>query len=275
MIDLKSDEELDLMRIGGEILQDTLHKVLKKAVPGVTLSYLDQLAERNIESLGGESSFKKVKNYKWTICGCVNDVVVHGIPDDYRLKDGDVLGIDCGVYYKGFHTDAAWTKIIQNEKLPARNATQSVAGGKVNNENREVEKFIKTGKQAFYKALEQVKAGNHIYDISKAIQDTVESAGFSPVRSLVGHGVGRELHEEPEIPCFVKRERKKTPVIEKGMTLAIEVIYNMGSYKVTYKGNDGWTIATVDGKISGLFESTVAVMSHGCVVLTTVESRLI
>lgn len=261
MINLKTDEELKIMQKGGEILRDTIVKTLKAAVAGVALSQLDKIAESNIRKLGGEPSFQKVKDFKWTICACVNDVVVHGIPDDYILKDGDVLGIDCGVYYRGFHTDAAWTKIVKNEKL------------KVKKENKEAERFIEAGKKAFFEALKQVKEGNHIYDISQAIESIIEKAGYSPVRSLVGHGVGRNLHEEPEIPCFIKNSRERTPVIKIGMALAVEVIYNMGSYKVKYPGFDGWTITTEDGKISGLFESTVAVMSHGCVVLTQVESE--
>ncbi len=260
MIDLKTDEELLIMQKGGEILRDTLQKTLKEAVSGVTLSYLDQFAEENIKNMGGESSFKKVRGYKWTICSCVNDVVVHGIPDDYVLKDGDTVGIDCGVFYKGFHTDAAWTKRIRS------NVNKNTKGD-------ETDKFIKAGEIAFKRAVDKVKIGNYIYDISKAIEENIKKEGYSPVRTLVGHGVGRELHEEPEIPCFVNCDREKTPQIVKGMALAVEVIYNMGSYKVNYSGNDGWTITTVDGKISGLFESTVAVMSYGGVVLTPIESE--
>lgn len=262
MIDLKTDKELLIMQEGGEILRDTLQKTLKEAVPGVTLSYLDQFAEKNIKNMGGESSFKKVKGYKWTICGCVNDVVVHGIPNNYVLKDGDTVGIDCGVFYKGFHTDAAWTKRVRS------NDNKNTKGD-------ETDKFIKAGENAFKHAIDKVKIGNYIYDISKAIEDNIKKEGYSPVKTLVGHGVGRELHEDPEIPCYVNRNRLMTPQIVQGMALAVEVIYNEGSYKVGYSGNDGWTIATVDGKISGLFESTVAVLSYGGVVLTPMKSELI
>ena len=198
------------------------------------------------------ASFKKVKGYHWTICACVNDVLVHGIPDDYVLQDGDVVGIDCGVYYKGFHTDSAWTKrvsVVSQDKLD------------------EVDTFLEVGKTALTKAIAQVKAGNYIYDISKAIQDTVEKGGYQVVRTLVGHGVGRELHEEPEIPGLVNKERFATPQVASGMTLAVEVIYNMGSGEVVLSDRDGWTIRTKDGRISGLFEATVAVADHGSVVL--------
>ncbi len=250
MIQLKSPQEIEIMKIGGKILQDVLRDLLKEAKPAVTLSYLDRLAEKKILSQGGAPSFKKVKGYNYTICACVNDVVVHGIPTDYKLLPEDIIGIDCGVYYQGFHTDAAWTKRVQSKK------------------DDDIDRFLKAGEKAFYEAIKQVKVGNYIYDISKAIQDNVESEGYSVVKTLVGHGVGRQLHEEPEIPGFVNKKRHETPEIIPGMTLAIEVIYNMGKADVIYKGNDGWTIATRDGKISGLFEATVAITPHGCLVLT-------
>lgn len=256
MIHLKSPQEIEIMRTGGKILHDVLQSVLKEVKVGVTLSYLDKLAENLIISSAASPSFKKVKGYKWTICACVNDVVVHGIPTDYKIAEGDVVGIDCGVYHQGFHTDAAWT--VRGQRLEVRGQSKK----------DEIDKFISIGEEAFRQAIKQVKLGNYIYDISKAIQDNVEGAGYSVVKTLVGHGVGKKLHEEPEIPCFTKGKREMTPEIVPGMVLAIEVIYNMGSKEVVYKGNDGWTIATKDGKISGLFEATVASTTHGCLVLT-------
>ncbi|MBI4990619.1 type I methionyl aminopeptidase [Candidatus Gottesmanbacteria bacterium] len=256
MIHLKTPQEIEIMKIGGKILKDVLKSVREEAKPGVKLSYLDELAQNLIVSKGASPSFKRVKGYKWTICACVNDVVVHGIPTDYKIAEGDVVGIDCGVYYQGFHTDAAWTIKVENGKW------------KMESGKDEVDRFLETGEKAFREAIKQVKLGNYIYDISKAIQDNVEGANYSVVKTLVGHGVGRELHEEPEIPCFTKGKREMTPELVTGMVLAIEIIYNMGSKEVVYKGNDGWTIATKDGRISGLFEATVAVTSHGCLVLT-------
>lgn len=253
MVDLKTPQEIKLMQKGGEILHKILLKLLDDAKVGVTLRELDQTAQRLILENGGKPSFKMVAGYKWSICACVNDVVVHGIPNDYALKDGDILGIDCGVFLGGFHTDHAWTKIV---------------GDKNKNENREKKIFLEVGLSAFKKAINQARPGNYIYDISAAIQNTVEDSGFNVVRSLLGHGVGRKLHEDPEIPGFIKGKREESPKIVPGMVLAIEVIYNLGDCEVIYKGNDGWTIATKDGKISGLFEATVAITSRGASVLT-------
>lgn len=234
---------------GGKILHQVLRRTLDKAGEGVKLIELDGFAEELIRNQGAQSSFKRVKGYKWTLCTCVNDVVVHGIPTDYILKKGDLIGIDCGVYHQGFHTDAAVTKIIGD-------------GDKALND------FISTGRDALTKAIQQVKIGNYIHDISQTIQQIIEKKGYSVVRNLVGHGVGRNLHEEPEVPGFVNCVRIKTPRITSGMVLAIEVIYNMGSSEVIYSGDDGWTIATKDGRISGLFEDTVAATSRGNIVLT-------
>ncbi|MBI3380042.1 type I methionyl aminopeptidase [Candidatus Gottesmanbacteria bacterium] len=253
MVDLKTPEEISLMRKGGEILHKILLKLLDDARVGVRLKDLDQTAENLIFSAGGKPSFQMVPGYKWTICACVNDVVVHGIPDEYILQEGDLLGIDCGIYLDGFHTDHAWSKIVTNGKQ---------------SDYKEKTNFLDTGEKAFTEAIKQAQPGNYIYDISKAIQDNIEADGYSVVRSLVGHGVGRKLHEDPEVPGFTKGKRQSSLKIIPGMVLATEVIYNLGSADVVYKGNDGWTIATKDGKISGLFEATVAITSRGGFVLT-------
>lgn len=264
MINLKNDSEIEIMGKGGLILTEVLSLVTKEARCGVRLIELDKMAEGEINSRGGRSSFKTVEDYRWTICAAVNDVVVHGIPNDYVLKKGDILGIDCGVLYNGFHTDCAWSLIVGN--------TNTLPGVKMVIGETQEEKFLSSGRNAWQKALKQVKKGNYIYDISKTIQENVEKDGFNVVRTLVGHGVGKQLHEAPEVPGFVKMAREKTPQIVPGMVLAVEVIYNLGSPDVVYKGNDGWTIATKDGTISGLFEATVAVMSHGSYVLTPIGS---
>lgn len=247
-------------------MAEVLRKVLYEAREGVTTAELDQLAEKLIIQNGAECSFKKVKDYKWTICASVNDVVVHGIPSDYRLKAGDILGIDCGVYLNGFHTDCAWSIIIGNKGTYPENKfllgeNSNLAGN---------EKFLAIGRKAWFEAIKMVKKGNYIYDISRAIQSNVEKGGYSVVYSLVGHGVGKELHEAPEVPGYINKDRKRTPLITKGMVLAIEVIYNLGGPDVVYNRNDGWTIAAKDGTISGLFEATVAVTSHGSYVLTPI-----
>lgn len=249
MINIKTSEEIEIMKKSGKILHLVLEKLYESTKEGIKLIELDKLAEELIAQNGGRPSFKTVENYKWTICACVNDVVVHGIPTEYTIKKGDVVGIDCGVLYQGFHTDSAWTKYIDGQ-------------------DKEIIKFLSTGEQTLKKAIQQVKIGNFIFDISKCIQESVEKGGYSVVRNLVGHGVGKNLHEVPEVPGVVKKPREQTPQIVEGMVLAVEIIYNMGRSEVTYKGNDGWTIATKDGKISGLFEATVAATNHGCIVLT-------
>jgi len=254
MIHYRASEEIEIMKEGGKILALTLDHVLKAVKPGIKLSELDAIAEHEIVSRGGYPSFKKVPGYHWTICACLNDVVVHGIPDDTKIQPGDVVGIDCGVYYKGFHTDSSWTI-----RVP-----------KPGSEQKDVDNFLNVGAHALHKAIKTVKVGNYIYDISKTIQEIVEGAGFSVARTLVGHGVGRELHEDPEIPGFVRLKRERTPQIKLGMTLAVEVIYMMGGSDIAYRKNDEWTIRTKDGTLSGLFEATVAVSSHGCIVLTKI-----
>jgi methionyl aminopeptidase len=256
MIHLKTQKELQTMAEGGKILSEAMDDTLSKVRAGIKLSELDSAAEQAIIARGATASFKKVKGYRWTICACVNDVVVHGIPNDYLVKDNDVVGIDCGVYYKGFHTDASWTVRVRGKEI---------------RKNDEVDDFLKVGREALFEGINQVKEGNFIYDISKAIGAKVEGSGYSVVRTLVGHGIGRALHEDPEVPGRASGIREKTPQIVQGMALAVEVIYAMGAPEVVYRGDDGWTISTKDGKISGLFEATVAVTDHGCIVLTLKE----
>lgn len=250
MIDTKTPEEIEIMKVGGKMLADTLFEVLDKARPGMTEIEVDAMADRLISEKGGEAAFKKVKGYHHATCISTNNVVVHGIPSDYKFKDGDVLGVDCGVFYKGFYTDMS----------------QSIIVGK--SENPEVEKFIKVGKEALDEAVKVAVLGNRIGHISQKIQEIVEENGYSVVRSLIGHGVGRELHEEPEVPGYLNKKIEKTPLLKPGMTIAVEVIYNMGRFEVSYPNDDGWTIATSDGKLSGLFEITIAITEKGPLILT-------
>lgn len=255
MIDVKTREELEIMREGGKILAEVLKEVLKHAKAGASELELDKLAEKLILQKGGEPGFKKVEGYKHAICISTNDVVVHGIPTDYKLKEGDVVGIDCGVYYKGFHTDMAQTIRVQNSESRVQNSD-------------EIDKFLETGERAMWEGIKAAKAGNRVGDISKAIQKVVEDQGYSVVRSLIGHGVGRKLHEDPEIPGFLSEPIDKTPKLTIGMTIAIEAIYNMGKSEVVYSNGDGWTIKTKDRSLSGLFERTIAITEKGTIVLT-------
>lgn len=253
MTKLKSTREVKVMTEGGRILAEILSRIKKKAKAGTTTMELDREAEREILAAGGEPSFKKVPNYKFSTCLCVNDVIVHGLPTDYRLKEEDVLGIDVGIFYKGFHTDMAWTIIVGDQKSRV-----------INQDKR---KFLKMGEKALEKAINVALIGNHVGDISRIIEQTIEGENYSVVRALVGHGIGRNLHEDPQVPGFLSRLIDKTPFLEEGMTLAIEVIYNMGSADVIYK-DDGWTIATKDKSLSGLFEKTCAITKKGPIVLT-------
>lgn len=255
MINIKTPEEIEIMLVGGKILADVLFEVLKHAKVGVSELELDQLAEKLILERGGEPGFKKVEGYKHTICISTNDVVVHGIPTGYKLKVGDVVGIDCGVYYKGFHTDMAQTVRVKSEKLKIQNSG-------------EIDKFLEIGEKAMWEGIKAAKLGNRVGDVSKAIQDIVEGQGYSVVRSLIGHGVGRELHEDPEVPGFLDGSIMKTPLLKIGMTIAVEVIYNMGKSDVVYSNRDGWTIKSKDGSLSGLFERTIVIAKNGSLVLT-------
>lgn len=251
MIHIKTDEEIEIMRKSGSILGEVLRMVLESARPGVSELELDRLAEKLIRERGGEQGFMKVKGYYFTTCMSTNDVVVHGIPGGYKLKEGDVIGIDCGVYYKGFHTD-------MSESVRIKNGKPRFYTGSEKSED-EVDKFLSIGKKALNEAIKQARAGNRVGHISKMIQDIVEvNAGYSIVRSLIGHGVGRELHEEPEIPGVLMDKISNTALLKKNMTIAVEVIYNMGKPDVKLD-RDGWTIRTKDGKLAGLYERTIAV----------------
>lgn len=254
MINIKGEDDIKKMSQGGKILADVLSQVLENIRPGVSENELDKLAEKLIIENGGEPGFKKVKGYNNAICVSTNSVVVHGIPTDYRLKEGDVIGIDCGVFYKGFHTDMSETVRVKSLRL------------KVQNQDR-IDKFLEIGKKALKEGIKIAKAGNRVGDISKTIQDIVEGEGYSVVRSLVGHGVGRNLHEEPEIPGFLIGDINKTPLLRPGTVIAVEVIYNMGQPGVKVL-NDGWTIETLDKSISGVFEKTIAITANSPLILT-------
>jgi methionyl aminopeptidase len=255
MIKIKTAEELKIMQESGRILAETLWEVLKSVKPGVSELELDAMAEKLIREKGGEPGFQKVPGYKHATCISTNDVVVHGIPTEYKLKEGDILGIDCGVFYQGFHTDMAETVRVQNSEFRIQ--------------NDEVDKFLTVGKKALEAGIKQAAPGNHVGDISKAIQAIVEAEnGYAVVRSLVGHGVGRELHEEPEVPGYLVGEIAETPVLADGMVIAIEVIYNMGGPELVFANQDGWTLKTEDGSLAGLFERTIAITKSGPLILT-------
>ena len=234
------------MRKAGRIAALALAEVESHIKIGVSTKDLDKIAQSVILKNKAESSFKKVKGYKHCICTTPNDWVVHGVPGNYKLKKGDVIGIDLVAFYKGYHSDLAHTYIV---------------GG----EDRDKKKFLGVGEKALWRAISKAKIGNRIGDISSEIQNTVERAGYSVVKELVGHGVGKELHEDPLVPGIGKRGTGLE--IKEGMVLAIEIIYNMGKPDVSLL-SDNWTIISKDNSYSGLFERTVAVTRKGPVVLT-------
>ena len=266
MIDIKTPEEIKVMREGGKILSSVLSELLKNIKPGVTELEIDNLAEKLILKKGAKPGFKEVKGYNNSICVSTNNVVVHGVPTNYKFKAGDVVGIDCGVFYKGFHTDMAETVMVgaevDHKNFRVSNTGDSFSknnsnGVRANSENfvgsPRVYNFLETGKRALNETIKIAKAGNRVGHISKTIQNIVERQGYSIVRSLVGHGVGRTLHEEPEVPGFLTTKIEKTPILKNGMTIAIEVIYNMGKSGVLYSNDDGWTISTENKNISSPF----------------------
>jgi methionyl aminopeptidase len=253
MIKYKTDKEIEIMAEGGKKLSSILEELSHIAKPGIRTLDIDNYALKLIEECGGEPSFKRVPGYRHCTCITVNDEVVHGLPSQYTLQDGDIVGIDIGLYYKGFHTDTSMTVPI----------------GTV---SPRIKKFLQAGRDSLEMAVNQAISGNKVWDISKAMETPIKKAHFSPVKSLTGHGIGKELHEEPHIPCFALGKREESPTLEVGMCVAIETIYNEGSSQVVYKNNDNWTIASADGSLSAVFEMTVAVRKSEPQILTPLSS---
>lgn len=249
---IKDERQISIMREGGEKLSAVLECTLKKIKPGLSTGEIDLWIDQGILAKGAEASFKKVTGYHYASCVGVNDEVVHSLPSFEKIiKEGDLLKIDLGLYWQGFNTDLSWTVEVGN----------SDSGQK--------KKFLQAGKKALDEAIKVSLPGKRTGDISREIQKWIQKAGFTPVKVLTGHGIGRRLHEDPYVPCFLEGGTDSTPKLVPGMTLAIEVIYNQGRAEVVLE-NDGWTISTEDGKISGLFEKTIAVTENGPLILTPV-----
>lgn len=246
MSQIKTKQELELMKISGEIAAKALKKVREAAKIGISAQELDDIARFEVEKEGARPSFVTVENYKWTTCITFNEQVVHGIPNGRKLQEGDIVSVDIGALYHGYHSDMAI----------------SFGVGKI---EAQKEKFLETGKEALKKALEVAKAGNRIGDISQALQETIERAGYSIVKSLTGHGIGRQLHEEPMVPGFGKAGIGQQ--LKENMTIAIEAIYAQRSGEVFIE-EDGWTISTKDGSLGGLFEQSVVITKGKPIILT-------
>lgn len=248
MIIIKNDIEVDYMRFAGRLVGETLARLEEVIKPGVTTAELDKIAEEFILKHNAKPSFKGYHGFPASICASVNEEVVHGIPASRVLQDGDIISIDCGVILNGYQGDAARTIPVGNISANAK-------------------KLIDVTKESFFKGIEFANVGNKLTDISAAIQTYVESFDFSVVRDFVGHGIGKELHEDPEVPNFGRPGRG--PKLRHGMVLAIEPMVNIGRYHINVQSN-GWTVVTRDGSLSAHYENTVAILNNGPEILTLI-----
>jgi len=249
MLYFKTDEEVGFLKASNMLVSRTLAEVALHIQPGVTTIFLDQIAETFIHDNNAVPAFKGYGGFPNTLCTSVNEEVVHGIPSGYSLKEGDIISIDCGVILNGWYGDSAYTFAVGEIK-------------------EEVKRLLEFTKASLEEGVKAAVAGNRVGDISSAVQTKAESGGFTVVRELVGHGIGRKLHEPPEVPNFGKRGTG--PKMEKGLVICIEPMINLGS-KETYQTKDGWTIKTADGKPSAHFEYAVAVNKGKADQLTTFE----
>jgi methionyl aminopeptidase len=247
MIHYKTSEEVQIIKQGAQILGKAHGEVAKHIKEGVKTSFLDKIAEEYIRDNNGVPSFKGYNGFPSSLCISVNEVVVHGFPNSYILKDGDIISVDCGVFHQGFHSDSAYTYPV-GEVSP------------------QVLSLLKSTKDSLYLGIEKAVFGNRIGDIGFTIQKFVEAKGYTVVRELVGHGIGKNLHESPEVPNYGKRG--SGPLLKSGMVLAIEPMVNLGTRNIVQE-KDGWTIRTADRKQSAHYEHTVAIFEDRTEILTT------
>lgn len=250
MIYIKNKQDIELMRKACELTKEALYEVGVHIKSGVTTAELNKVAFDFIKKHGAIPSFLNYNGYPASICCSVNDVVVHGIPSKEVIKDGDIVSIDIGAYLNGFHGDCAKTFMVGNVSEKAK-------------------KLVEVTRQCFYEGIKYAKAGNRMGDIGNAIQMYASENGFSVVRDLVGHGIGREMHEDPSVPNYGEKGRGVRLV--KGMTLAIEPMINEGGYKVT-TDSDGWTVRTADHSLSSHYENTILITDNEPEILTKVKS---
>ena len=249
-VTIKSKKEIELMREAGKMLEEVHNKLADFVKPGISTLEIDQFGEKAIRDLGCVPNFLNYNGYPASICVSVNDEVVHGIPrKDRILQDGDIVSLDAGLIHEGYHSDAARTHAVGNI-------------------SEEAKRLIEVTKQSFFEVIILAVPGNHLFDISEAIQKYVESNGYSVVRDLVGHGIGTHLHEDPQIPNF--KQRRKGMKLRPGMTLAIEPMVNEGSYDVVWLDDD-WTVVTEDGSLAAHYENTIVITEDGCEILTLSE----
>lgn len=249
MLYLKTDEEVELLRQSHLLVSQTLAEIALHVKPGVTTLFLDKIAESFIRDHGALPGFKGYAGFPSTLCTSVNDAIVHGFPSDYVLKEGDIVSVDCGVILNGWNGDSAFTFAVGEIK-------------------EDVRRLLDYTRASLEEGVKEAVAGNRIGDISYAVQTKAESGGYTVVRELVGHGIGRKLHEQPEVPNYGKKGTG--PKMKKGLVICIEPMVNLGK-KETVQMRDGWTVKTIDGKPSAHFEYAVAVDKEKADVLTTFE----
>lgn len=249
-VTIKSPRELDIMRVAGRVVANTLQELRSVVEPGMTTKELDRITERSLRRQGAEPAFPYINNFPGSLCVSVNEEVVHGIPGKRRLRDGDIVKLDVGAIYDGYHGDAAVTAAV----------------GRIGEEAR---RLMEVTERALALGINAVRPDGHLYDIGAAIQDYVESQDFSVVRQYVGHGIGRGLHEDPTVPHF--RQSSRGMRLRPGMALTIEPMVNAGTYE-TRTLPDGWTVVTRDGRLSAQFEHTVVVTDSGNEITTLPET---
>jgi len=249
MITIKSLAEIEIMRENGKILAKIMEELKKKVRPGITTKELDKVAQDLVLKSGAKPSFKGYQNFPASLCTSINEEIVHCLPSNRALKEGDIISLDLGIFLKGFHVDMAVTLPVGEVKP-------------------EILRLIRVTKKALKRAIKKVRPGNTVGDIGNTIQRYVESQGFSVIKELCGHGIGRELHEEPEILNY--GQRHKGEKLKEGMTFCLEPMVTMGDWKIK-KSKDGYGYQTADGSLSAHFEQTVVVTKNGCQVLTSLE----
>lgn len=250
MVKYKTKEEIETMMRGGKKLRKVVGKLIDFITSGIRTEQIDKLAGKLITEEGGEPSFKKVKDYHWGTCLPINEQVVHTPPSSRTLKSGNLLTLDIGMYYQGFHTDYATSLIVGSQT------------------NTDKTKFLAVGKKTLDKAIQKTKAGAYLGDVSKTIQDEIYSQGYYVLKTLTGHGIGRDLHEDPFVPGYLDKPISKTLKIKPGLVLAIEIIYSKGTEEIAYEQGNSWSIITKDHSLSACFEETIAVLPERTLVLT-------
>lgn len=250
MIKLKTSQEIRIMQEAGNKLKKVIAELLPLIEPGITTQYINDQAEALIKKYKGESSFDKVNNYRWATCLPINEQAVHTPPSERVIINGDVLTVDIGLYYQGFHTDFATSFIVGDKK------------------DKEEIKFLEVGKMTLTKALKQVKNGNNLGKISQVIQEEIEKNGYRILKDLTGHGIGRNLHEDPFILQYLDRPVEKTYQMRPGLVIAVEVIYSKSAEDISFEKGSEWSIVSADGSLAACFEHTIAITDQGPIIIT-------